>query len=78
MSLFLAILSYIGIITISLFYFGSTIFCAILITPFVIFLLIIIFIFYMIKLQYKKPEVFINLSVSEDNTNQNYGGDEDG
>jgi len=78
MSLFLAILSYIGIITISLFYFGSTIFCAILITPFVIFLVIIIFIFYMIKLQYKKSEVFINLKVGEYNADQNYGGNEDG
>ena len=78
MSLFLAILLYIGIILTSLFYTGATLVCAVMIIPVVIFLLIIIFMYYMIKLQCKKSEVFINLNVSEDNTNQNYGGDDDG
>lgn len=75
MTLFLSILLYIGVILTSIFYFGITIFCATLLTPFVIFLLIIILIYYRIKIQYKQPEVFINLDVSEDNTNQNHGGD---
>jgi len=75
MVLFLSILLSIGMILLSIFYFGVTMLCAMLAIPVVIFLLIIILIYYRIKIQYKKPEVFINLDVSEDNTNQNYGGD---
>ena len=75
MALFLSILLYIGMILLSIFYFGVTMLCAMLAIPVVIFLLIIILIYYRIKIQYKKPEVFIKLDVSEDNTNQNYGGD---
>ena len=75
MALFLSILLSIGMILLSIFYFGVTMLCALLLIPVVIFLCIIVLIYYRIKIQYKKPEVFINPDVSEDNTNQNYGGD---
>ena len=75
MTLFLSILLSIGMILLTIFYFGVTMFCALLLIPVVIFLCIMILIYYRIKIRYKKPEIFINLDVSEDNTNQNYGGD---
>lgn len=74
MSIFLSILLFIGTVLLALFYSVITVFSLVLLVPFIMFLCVMIFIYYRVKLNYKKPEVFTNEDVDDFNINKENGG----